>query len=88
MVAVLDVKAELQRELASESQHLPAIQRLELRDYLGMFEYHKDDEQILLKNLVIGKLLRFRRTHLPHSVENDLYMHKLVLSYQNVLVHI
>ena len=50
-LAVLDAKAELQREMAYEEQLMPAVHHLESREYMGMFEYHKEDEQMLVKNL-------------------------------------
>jgi len=52
---VLDAKAELQREMAHGEQQMPAVQHLELREYMGMFEYRKEDEQVLVNNLINGK---------------------------------
>ena len=50
----LDAKAELERELAADSA-MPAIKQLESRECVGMFEYRKDEEQLLFDNLIAGK---------------------------------
>jgi hypothetical protein len=55
----MDAKAELRRELASDEQMMPAVHHLETREYMGMFEYRAEDEQLLVKNLILGNC-RFR----------------------------
>jgi len=49
----LDAKAELEREFAADSA-MPAIKQLESRECIGMFEYRKDEEQLLVDNLIAG----------------------------------
>ena len=51
---MLDAKAELQRELALIE--MPAVAHLELREHMGMFEYRQEDEQLLVKNLILGNI--------------------------------
>ena len=53
LVLALDAKAELERELAADSA-MPAIKQLESRECVGMFEYRKDEEQLLVDNLITG----------------------------------
>ena len=54
MFAVLDAKAELEREMAADST-MPAVKHHESRECVGMFEYRKDEEQLLVDNLITGK---------------------------------
>ena len=51
---VSDAKAELEREMAAE-ENLPAVKHHQLREFSGMLEYHKEDEQLLIRNLITGK---------------------------------
>jgi len=50
----LDAKAELEREMAADSA-MPAIKHHESRECVGMFEYRKDEEQLLVDNLITGR---------------------------------
>jgi len=54
VLLALDVQAELEREMAADSA-MPAIKQLESRECVGMFEYRKDEEQLLVNNLIAGK---------------------------------
>jgi len=56
VLLALDAKAELEREMAAEADSvMPAIKHHESRECLGMFEYRKDDEQLLVDNLIAGR---------------------------------
>jgi len=50
----LDAKAELEREMAADTL-MPAIKHHESRECVGMLEYRKDEEQLLVDNLITGK---------------------------------
>jgi len=54
LFVALDAKAELEREMAADST-MPAIKHHESRECVGMFEYRKDEEQLLVDNLIAGK---------------------------------
>jgi len=54
MSVALDAKAELEREMAADSL-MPAVKHHESRECVGMFEYRKDEEQLLVDNLITGK---------------------------------
>lgn len=49
-----DIQAELEKEL---SEGMPAVKQLPDREYSGMFEYRREDEPLLIKNLIIGQSL-------------------------------
>ena len=52
----LDAKAELEREMAAAADsEMPVVKHHESRECLGMFEYRKDDEQLLVDNLIAGR---------------------------------
>jgi myosin-5 len=38
-----------------QRSNLPVVRKKE-RDYMGMFEYRKEDEQIIMKHLIYGRL--------------------------------
>lgn len=38
-----------------QRSNLPVVRKKE-RDYLGMFEYRKEDEQIIVRHLIYGRL--------------------------------
>lgn len=38
-----------------QRSNLPVVRKKE-RDYMGMFEYRKEDEQIIVRHLVYGRL--------------------------------
>lgn len=48
-----DVQAELEREMAAD-ENVPAVKHVQQREYTGMFEYRKEDEPLLVRNLIIG----------------------------------
>ena len=50
VVVALDAKAELEREMSL----MPAVKHHESRECVGMFEYRKDEEQLLVDNLITG----------------------------------
>jgi myosin-5 len=50
-----DVQAELEREMAAD-ENVPAVKHVNRREYTGMFEYRKEDEPLLVRNLIIGQL--------------------------------
>ena len=51
--AASDVQAELEREMAVE-EGMPTVKHYQQREYAGMFEYRKEDEPLLVRNLIIG----------------------------------
>ena len=51
-----DVAAELEREMAADDS-LPAVKHYHDREYSGMYEYKKEDEQLLIKHLITGNML-------------------------------
>ena len=53
--AASDVQAELEREMAAD-EGMPTVKHYTQREYAGMFEYRKDDEPLLVRNLIIGTL--------------------------------
>lgn len=53
-LAASDIQAELEKELSEE---MLAIKKLPDRKYSGMLEYNREDELLLIKNLIIGNLL-------------------------------
>ena len=54
VVSASDVQAELEREMAAD-ENVPAVKHVQQREYTGMFEYRKEDEPLLVKNLIIGQ---------------------------------
>ena len=48
-----DVAAELDNEIAAEAD-MPVVKHYKAREYSGMFEYRKEDEPLLIKNLILG----------------------------------
>ena len=54
MFTASDVQAELEREMAAD-ENMPAVKHYREREYSGMFEYRKDDEPLLIKNLILGE---------------------------------
>lgn len=58
MVAVRDAQAELEREMAAAEEFMPAVKYHSSREFTGMFEYRKEDEPLLIKNLIFGLLFR------------------------------
>ena len=50
-----EVQEDLEREMASEDQKMPVVKHYEQRDYNGMFDYNKEDEMLLIKNIILGK---------------------------------
>ena len=52
-----DVAAELERELAADEK-MPAVKKYREREYSGMFEYRKEEEPLLIRNLIIGEFSR------------------------------
>ena len=69
-----DVQAELEREMAAD-EGMPTVKHYREREYAGMFEYRKEDEPLLIRNLIIGK-------QEPDSVSRA--MLKLVFSSRSV----
>jgi len=55
LLAALDAKAELEREMAAADSLMPAVKHHESRECVGMFEYRKDEEQLLVDNLIAGE---------------------------------
>ena len=53
-VSASDVAAELEREMAAD-ENMPAVKHYRERDYTGMFEYRKEEEPHLVRNLIIGQ---------------------------------
>lgn len=49
-----EVQEDLEREMAVD-ENMPAVKHYHQREYNGMFEYRKEDEVLLIKNLVLGK---------------------------------
>lgn len=49
-----DAQAELEREMAAE-ENMPAVKHHHLREFTGMFEYRREDETLLVKNLILGR---------------------------------
>jgi myosin-5 len=41
-----------------QRSNLPVVRKKE-RDYMGMFEYRKEDEQIIVRHLIYGRLFVF-----------------------------
>jgi hypothetical protein len=41
--------------MASEDQNMPLVKHYEQRDYNGMFDYNKEDELLLIRNIIVGK---------------------------------
>lgn len=41
--------------MASEDHNMPLVKHYEQRDYNGMFDYNKEDELLLVKNIIVGK---------------------------------
>ena len=48
-----DFAAELDNEIAAE-ENMPVVKHYKAREYSGMFEYRKEDEPLLIKNLILG----------------------------------
>ena len=48
-----DFAAELDNEIAAE-ENMPIVKHYKAREYSGMFEYRKEDEPLLIKNLILG----------------------------------
>ena len=57
--AASDVAAELEREMEVD-EHMPSVKKYQAREYCGMLEYRKEDEPLLIRNLVIGEYCRER----------------------------
>ena len=55
MCTASDVQAELEREMAAD-EHMPTVKHHKEREYVGMYEYRKDDEPLLIRNLIIGNI--------------------------------
>ena len=53
-VVASDVAAELDNEIAAEAD-MPVVKHYKAREYSGMFEYRKEDEPLLIKNLILGE---------------------------------
>ena len=53
-LAASDVAAELERELAADDK-MPVVKKHREREYSGMFEYKKEEEPLLIRNLIIGE---------------------------------
>ena len=49
-----DVAAELEREMTMD-EHMPSVKHHQAREYCGMLEYKKEEEPLLIRNLVIGE---------------------------------
>ena len=41
-------------------ENMPAVKHYHQREYSGMFEYRKEDEMLIIKNLIIGDILTSR----------------------------
>ncbi len=65
--AASDVQAELEREMAAD-EGMPTVKHYTQREYAGMFEYRKDDEPLLVRNLIIGALCVAGREHAHASL--------------------
>ena len=48
------MQEDLEREMASEDQNMPLVKHYDQRDYNGMFDYNKEDELLLIKNIILG----------------------------------
>ncbi|KAK2149285.1 hypothetical protein LSH36_457g02032 [Paralvinella palmiformis] len=68
-----DVQAELEREMAAD-ENMPAVKHHREREYAGMFEYRKDDEPLLIRNLIIDLKPRLASQHLPGLPAYILFM--------------
>ena len=65
-----DIQAELEKDMADG---MPAVKQLADREYSGMFEYRREDEPLLLKNLIIG-------TVIPYYWHSNIYIIGTVIS--------
>ena len=54
--AAAEIAAELDRECQGGEGHVSmgAVIKHRKRNYVGMFDYRKEDEGLLLKNLILG----------------------------------
>ncbi|KAI0226659.1 Unconventional myosin-Va [Lamellibrachia satsuma] len=59
-----DVAAELDNEIAAEAD-MPVVKHYKAREYSGMFEYRKEDEPLLIKNLILELRSRMSLQQLP-----------------------
>jgi len=55
-----EVQEDLEREMASEDQNMPVVKHYEQRDYNGMYDYNKEDELLLIKNIILGNYCQQR----------------------------
>ena len=53
-VTASDVQEELDKEMAADDK-MPAVKHYQ-REYSGMFEYRREDEPLLIRNLILGLL--------------------------------
>ncbi|ELT88116.1 hypothetical protein CAPTEDRAFT_225225 [Capitella teleta] len=68
-----DVQAELEREMAAD-ENVPAVKHVQQREYTGMFEYRKEDEPLLVRNLIIDLKPRLAAQQLPGLPAYILFM--------------
>jgi myosin-5 len=65
---VMDIRAELEREMAAE-ENIPAVKHNESRELSGMFDYQKEEEHLLVRNLITdmkpSMVLMYTPTCLP-----------------------
>lgn len=59
-----EVQEDLEREMAVD-ENMPAVKHYHQREYNGMFEYRKEDEVLLIKNLVLDLRPRMAAQQLP-----------------------
>ena len=54
--AASDVQREIQEMVEAGDEPLPQVRHQNsLREYVGMYEYRKEDEPLLLRNLILGE---------------------------------
>ena len=65
--AASDVQREIQEMVEAGDEPLPQVRHQNsLREYVGMYEYRKEDEPLLLRNLILGEYTRVRERVRDH----------------------
>jgi hypothetical protein len=77
IVVASEVQEDLEREMANEEQSMPVVKHYEQRDYCGMFDYNKDEEMLLIKNLILGR--RRYRVKFIAFMKRDLVVNRAVV---------
>lgn len=71
---VRDAQAELEREMAAAEEFMPAVKYHSSREFTGMFEYRKEDEPLLIKNLIFELTPQMMMSHMPGLPAHILFM--------------